>query len=276
MEVGPKILKNLTPEMYQHPLEKTAFDKLLKTRGLKRLVDKFHEIGIEDNMRWQYQSSSIKVTHNNFNHLQFLCEKAADILQVDRIPDLYIQRGDQLQGLSIGIENTMIILSSEAVDQLTNQELLFVIGREIAHLAHQHTLYKEIGLIFPDLMEAFSVVTLGLSSLVSTGLKYALFNWDRTSDYTADRGGLLSCQDPQVALRFMAKLAGWPRDHWESINLQEFETQVTTFEAGSQKTFDKIINYMLGSNTWAIERAKELHEWIEEGEYGSIVDQENR
>ena len=88
-----------------------------------------------------------------------------DILQVNQKVQLYIQRSEQIGGVSIGVEKPMIILSSLAVDRLSHQELLFILGREVAHLAHQHTLYKEIGLIFPDLMEAFSVVTLGISSL---------------------------------------------------------------------------------------------------------------
>jgi Zn-dependent protease with chaperone function len=166
----------------------------------------------------------------------------------------------------------MIILSSLAVDKLSHQELLFILGREVAHLAHQHTLYKEIGLIFPDLMEAFSVVTLGISSLVSAGLKYALFQWDRMSELTADRGGLLACQDPDAAILFFAKLAGWPESQWNSINLNEFKKQVDSFEAGAQKTFDKLIGYMLGSNTWAVTRCKELWTWSIDGSYRKIVD----
>ncbi|MBK8505349.1 MAG: M48 family metallopeptidase [Saprospiraceae bacterium] len=165
-----------------------ALENLRKTRGLQMLVNKFHEIGIDQNMQLQYQSNCIQVTEQSFSHLKYLLDKAMEILQVKQKVQLYIHRSEQIGGVSIGVEKPMIILSSLAVDRLSHQELLFILGREVAHLAHQHTLYKEIGLIFPDLMEAFSVVTLGISSLVSAGLRYALFQWDRMSELTADRG----------------------------------------------------------------------------------------
>lgn len=269
--MDPKILHGLSPEMYRHPLETRALENLRKTKGLPILVNKFHEIGLEQHMLLQYQSNSIRVSENNFSHLQYLLDKAADILQVNQKAQLYIQRSDRLEGISLGVENPMVILSSEAVDKLSHQELLFLLGREMAHLSHQHTLYKEIGLIFPDLTEAFSVITLGISSLVSAGLKYALYHWDHMSELTADRGGLLACQDRNAALYLFAKLAGWPERLWSSISLKDFEHQAHHFE-GPQKTFGKVISYMLGSNSWAIARARELILWTDEGPYRDLLD----
>jgi hypothetical protein len=69
----------------------------------------------------------------------------------------------------------------------------------------------------------------------------------------------------------MAKLAGWPEHYWSSINLNEFETQAKIFEAGPQKAFDKIVNYMLGSNSYAVARLKELLIWIDDGAYHDII-----
>lgn len=267
----PKILTNLKPADYTHPLEIRAKEKLLNTKGLKLLVNKFHELGFEQHMQLQYQADCIEVTPHNLNHLHYLKDKAASILNYTEDVTLYVQRSDKLEGISIGVEQPMIIISSEAVDCLSYQELLFVLGREMAHLIHQHALYKEIGLIFPDLMEAFSVVTLGISSIVGSGLKYALYNWDRMSEFTADRGGLLVCQDPEIVYGLFAKLAGWPRNQWDNISLPEFKNQVHNFDLGVQKTFDKVIQYMLGHNSWSIARAKELMDWIEEGSFENLM-----
>jgi len=256
---------SLPSDQYRHPLETKAMENLKNTRGFQKLVNKFHEVGLEQNIRHQYRASSIKVTTNNLRHLIYLADKAAETLGLDKTPEIFINRSDQLQGLSIGIQHPMIILSSKAVDKLPNQELLFIIGREMAHIDHQHTLYKEIGLIFPDLIDAFSVVTLGLSTLVSAGMKYALNTWDLYSEYTADRGGLVACQDTDASLALLAKMAGWPERHWASINIPEFRMQALSLEEGPSKAVDKIIDYMLGSNAHSIGRAKELVAWIDNG-----------
>lgn len=269
--MDPKILQGLVPGNYRHPLEERALENLRKTKGLQTLVNKFHEIGLEQHMILQYQSNSIRVNENNFGHLQYLLDKATEILQVSQKAQLFIQRSEHLEGISIGVEKPIIIVSSEAVDKLTHQELLFILGREVGHLAHQHTLYKEIGLIFPDLMEAFAMVTFGISSLMSAGLKYALYNWNHMSELTADRGGLLACQDKSAAFSLFAKIAGWPERQWSAINLSEFEKQIRSFEGGPQKTFDKLIGYMLGGNSWAVARGQELLSWVDDGKYHELL-----
>ena len=256
------------PEQYRHPLETRSLENLKRTKGLQLVINKFHDIGIEDNLRMQYQANSIRANSKNFSHLIYLMERAAEVLPSEVLPELYINRSDRLEGISLGIEKPMIIISSFAVDKLSNQELLFIIGRELAHISHQHTLYKEIDLIFPDLIEAFSVVTLGLSSIVSAGLRFALYQWNRMSEYTADRGGLLAYQDRTAALSVLAKLAGWPERNWNSINFPEFEAQAKSLEIGAEKAFDKIIGYMLGNNSWALARAQELIEWTDRGKEG--------
>ena len=267
----PKILNSLEPELYTHPLEIGAREKLLNTKGLKTVVNKFKELGFEERMLLQYKANSIKVTSHTLSHLHYLKEKVAATLNISQPIDLYIQRSDQLEGLSVGVDNPIIILPSDAIDTLSYQELLFLMGREMTHIDHQHTLYKEIGFIFPELMDAFSVVTLGISSLVGSGLKYALFNWDRMTEFTADRGGLLACQEPNIVLRLFAKLAGWPRSEWGNITIEEFKHQVNSFESGKQKTYDKVIHYMLGNNNWAIARAQELVAWIDKGSYQKLI-----
>ena len=42
------------------------------------------------------------------------------------------------------------------------------------------------------------------------GLQGALTRWQRSSELTADRAGLLACQSQDPALRSMMKLAGLP------------------------------------------------------------------
>ncbi|MGB9977622.1 MAG: M48 family metalloprotease [Thermovenabulum sp.] len=65
--------------------------------------------------------------------------------------------------------------------------------------------------VFPILGEIVGSITLGAGKLLSTGLQIALLNWVRMSEFTADRAGLLTCQDPEVAASALMKLAGVPQ-----------------------------------------------------------------
>jgi len=193
------------------------------------------------------------------------------MLDVEIIPELYVQRSEQFTATTLGVDKPMIALSSECLDKLNKEELLFMIGREIAQIKCQHTLYQEIGFIFPELMDALSNITLGLSGVLSSGLKYALFHWAQMAEYTADRGGLLVCQDIYVAKKLYTKLAGLPEKYWATIDIAELEDQAREFEGFTEKTFDKFMRFLYGNNLWAIARAQELMHWVESGDYNKVL-----
>jgi Zn-dependent protease with chaperone function len=269
--MSPTPLKHLKPASYQHPREGQSLEALTKTKGIGKVVRKFHELGIEKAIRLQYTGGSMLACHQHFEHIIYLVELASHVLNLEQIPDVYIQRSEEFEALTLGVENPIIVVSSECIDQLSNQELLFILGREIAHIQSNHTLYQEIGIIFPELMDAFSGITLGFSGLISTGMRYALFYWAQTSEYTADRGGLLACQDEEAAKLVLAKQAGLPRKYWSTFNISVFEEQARAFEGYDQVAYQKIIRYILGKQSWAIDRAKELIKWIDDKDYATLL-----
>ena len=146
-----------------------------------------------------------------------------------------------------------------------------MIGREVAQIKCQHILYQEIGFIFPELMDAISGITLGLSGMLSSGLKYALFHWAQMAEYTADRGGLLVCQDIHVTKKLFTKLAGLPEKYWATFEVEELEDQARAFEGFTEKTFDKFMRFLYGNNLWAIARAQEIINWVDSGEYNQVL-----
>ena len=265
--MNPQPISELSIKDYEHPLETQALARLKKTRGINKVISKFHEHSFEHRIRIQYLGSSLAVHERSFPDLIYLRDKACEILQAPWIPDLYIQDVESLTAVSIGVEEPVIILSAQLVEKMRPEELLFVIGREVAHIKSEHILYQEIGMIFPEIIEAFSVVTLGLSSVLSTGLRYALYNWRQTAEYTADRGGLVACQDIETVKWMMAKWAGLPQRSWSTFPIEEFVSQAVHYEEPTQNTMDKVIGFFLGDNNWSVVRAKELFAWMETDAY---------
>ena len=264
-------LYNITAPDFQHPREASSMMTLKNTSGLEKVVKKFYDMGIENIIKLQYTGSSLKLSPKSFPDLFHLTERACDILDVDVMPELYVQRSDQFTATTLGVERPMIAISTECIDKLSKQELLFMIGREVAHIKCQHILYQEIGFIFPELMDAFSNITLGLSGVLSSGLKYALFHWAQMAEYTADRGGLLVCQDVHVTKQLYTKLAGLPEKYWATFEIEELENQARAFIGFKEKTFDKFMRFLYGNNMWAIARAQELINWVDSGDYNKVL-----
>jgi hypothetical protein len=271
-----KILNNLAPGEYEHPYDQKALDALQTTRGIDTVVRKFHEYGIEKIFTIQITGSNIEVTSGSFPGIYAIFEKSVEILNLRIPPAVYIYRSDdELQGFTTGVEHPIISLSHGSIESFTEDELLFIIGREIGHIKSKHVLYYEIGSILPLLSDIFSGATLGLSSLISMGLQVALLNWRRMSEYTADRAGLLACQNIDSATSALSKIAGLPNTHYDSFNTDYFVKQAKGykgFETGGYNKAIKYISLMFGNQHWTIDRTNELYKWIDSGDYQRVLD----
>lgn len=60
------------------------------------------------------------------------------------------------------------------------------------------------------------------------------------SEFTADRAGLLTCQDIEAASSAMVKLAGVPRKYFDSFDVEDFIKQAKEFYGYDYGTLDKM------------------------------------
>ena len=272
-------LEALNPREYEHPLDQKALNTLENTKGLDVLVRKFYELGIEKMLRIQYTGSNIRATSNNLPRLYHLLEEVCDTLYLKEVPDLYLQRGDKYEALTWGVEKPIIVLDAGAANELSDDELRFVLGKEIGHIKSEHMLYAEIGWLLPIISEALAGATLGLSLVLSTALRMALINWMRMASYTSDRAGLLACQDVRVATRMLMKIAGLPKNVDEDLCIDEFITQAREFEGYNVNTFSKVIKFagvFFSERPWTIARANQFFAWTDSGDYQRVLKRETR
>jgi Zn-dependent protease with chaperone function len=131
-------------------------------------------------------------------------------------------------------------------------------------------LYYQIAEFIPVIGEIIGTATLGIGELLSAGLQVALLRWKRTSEFTADRAGLLACQDADVGLRTMMKLAGLPAKLSEAVNTEDFMRQAREFEgmdADKLTMLAKWLSTMGTTHPWTVMRAQQLLQWIDSGGY---------
>jgi hypothetical protein len=265
-------IARLAPREYEHPFDRKALDALENTRGVETLVRKFNELGIERAARIIYTGSNLKVTPSSLPEVHEVLEACCDTLDLPDLPELYLRRMDAIQGATVGVNRPLVVLSTEAVELLTTAELRFVVGREVGHIKSQHTLYHQIGVLLPVLSEVLAAPTLGLGSLLTAGIQMALVHWVRMSEFTADRAGLLACQDVEAATRALAKIAGLPPRYYDSFSLDDFVTQAREFE-GLDGTYDRVLKFLVREeHLWTIARAHEFLAWTDAGGYRDVLE----
>jgi Zn-dependent protease with chaperone function len=267
--MAPIKLTGLCPQAYEHPSDKAALDALSNNGGIDKIVRKLHAWGFERSLRLELTGSFLKVTPESFGDLYRLLQRACVTLDMPEQPELYIAPG-AMNAFAAGVDRPLIVVYSGIIEAMTEDELLFVIAHELGHIKSAHVLYYQIAKFLPVLAEYAAHVTLGVSELFGTGMEMALLHWQRMSEYTADRAGLLGCQDANIALQALMKLAGLPAKYYSRINTADFIAQARAFQALDQDKLTlvaKFFNRMDSTHPYTVMRGKQLLDWYDSGGY---------
>ncbi len=267
-------LAGLRPQAYEHPLDTKALDALQNTAGLDTVVRKCNEWGFERLLRVQLTGNNLRVTADNFPLVNDMLQQSAAVLDVPKIPELYIAAGGEINAFTAGVEKPVIVLTTAAVDLLSDDELYFVIAHELGHVKSGHVLYYQLAQFLPVIGEIAGTILLGVSNFFTTAIEIALLNWKRTSEFTADRAALLACQDLNVAITTMIKLAGLPHRFYDAINTEDFEKQARDFQAMDDDKLSWIakgLSVMGQTHPWTVMRAQEFLTWVDGGAYDRVL-----
>lgn len=264
-----KILTGLDPDSYEHPFDQKALNALENTPGVD-LVGKFiTKHMVERVYTVQYTGSHLRVTNDNYPKIYEYLEYACQILDVKKVPELYIEWGYNINACTVGAENPIIVLNSGLVDLCDDDEIMFVIGHELGHVKSNHMLYHMMANVINYIIDSIP-----FGSIAAAPLQYALYYWDRMSEFTADRAGLLACQNKYAAVRSFMKMSGLPISQFKDINYQTFINQAKDFKQLDYEGLNKVIKLISiadSSHPWTVMRAAELLNWITNGNYSQFI-----
>lgn len=115
----------------------------------------------------------------------------------------------------------------------------------------------------------------GFKKIIGVGDGITRLNkWNRISEYTADRIGLLACQDINVALSTLMKTSGLPQSYYSSASVDNFVKQVNEFNDIYGGTYDSILkelDMLDEDHPWMVRRAAELLQWYNSGDYERML-----
>ena len=255
-----KILRGLNHIDYEHPHDRKALRTLENTPGLGAVGKYITKHTIERIYSIQYTGSNIQVTKDNYPRIYEYLEYACEILDIKKMPALYLQWGYDVNACTIGSENSLIILNSGLIDLCDDDEILFILGHECGHIKSDHMLYHMMAQIINTVIDAVPFGT-----MAATPLKYALYYWSRMSEFTADRAGLLCCQNKDAAIHAFMKIAGVPVSCYGEMNDAAFINQAKQFKLLDYEAMNsvaKVVSIADSSHPWTVMRAAELLNWI--------------
>src|SRR3954452_1245335 len=242
-------LPGISSRAYEHPADRSALVALRSLTGfdtvLKKLAGMFSERGI----RLFFLGGSVRVGDRQFRHLNDMVRDSAYILDLPEVPELYVVQDPVPNAMAIGTDHPFIVLNTGLVDLLDDEELRFVVAHEVGHVLSGHAVYRTMALILAGLGARLAWLPLG--NIAIAAILMGLNEWQRKSELSADRAGLLAGQDLEAGKRALMKLAGGGR--LTEMDAEAFREQAREYDAAGdvRDGLLKFLNLLTRSHPYA-------------------------
>ena len=250
--------RTFRPSGYLHPLDEQALKFLKGFSGIDTIAKAMMKHSYEKFIRMTHMSDDIKATPRTCGYIFDMAEYSAKRLGV-KPPALYITQNPFVNAYTTGIDDPIIVINSGLIELLNDEELLAVIAHETGHIACEHVLYHMLA----DFLSQFPNL-LGVTSLVTGGLRLALLDWSRKSELSADRASLKVVGEKKVIVNMLMKLAGGSFKLYNMIDYDDFVSQYEEVRGlESQFTNKMIVKFatLLRTHPFPIVRANEINSW---------------
>jgi Zn-dependent protease with chaperone function len=263
------VLTGISSRAWEHPADRGALTALRELRGFDEVLKALASLWNERGFRLEFLGGAIRVDHRQYPRVHRLFAEAAASLDVAELPELYVQNDRTINGMCVGMAKPFIVVNSGSLELLDDEELRCMLGHELGHLLSGHAVYRTMATMLARW--AIQLAWLPVGALVIRAIIAALQEWWRKAELSADRAGLLSCQDPAASLRLAMKLAGG--GDLTEIDTAAFLEQAAEFDrAGDIRDSLQKLRLVLGrSHPMPVARAAELRHWIDEGDYQAIL-----
>ena len=259
----------ISPRAYEHPADKGAMATLRAVPGVGDVLKTLNSLFNERAERLMAVASHVRVGPSQYPVLDGLRNESAEILDLPKVPKLYVARDPRAIAQTRGIDEPFIVVSTGLVEALDTEALRFVIGHEMGHVLSGHAVLLTLLDRLLRLQRSVAWVPLGVIGL--RAVIAALYEWQRKTELSCDRAGLLAGQDPAAALRTHLYLAG--ATDTAQIDIPSFLEQAKEYEE-VEDIRDSIIKLLAvehQTHPFAVVRASQLQRWAASEEYRAIL-----
>ncbi|KLI05304.1 Zn-dependent protease [Mycolicibacterium conceptionense] len=259
----------ISSRAWEHPADRTALTALRRLKGFDQILKVLSGMLRERQHRLVYLANSARVDRRQFSDLDALLDECVQVLDAPVRPEMFVMQSPEVNAFCIGMEDPFIVVTSAMYDLMTHDEMRCVIGHELGHALSGHAVYRTMLDHLMRLASSFGFIPLGGWAL--RAIVAALQEWQRKSELSGDRAGLLCGQDFDTAIRVELKLAAG--SHLDKLDSQAFLAQARDYEATGDMRDGvlKLLNLEMRTHPFSVLRAAALTKWVDTGGYGAIM-----
>src|ERR671932_389256 len=169
---------------YVHPLDSRALAALKTIPGIDTALKKLLEVTGESAIRVIFTASAVRVTPKQCPDLYAKLQIACTTLGVD-MPEMFVQQNPIVNAFTGGVKRPVIVLYSQLIERLSDEEVLAVVAHEVGHIHSEHVLYLTAARLIEAVTNAAlaaSPIAALITQLVSLTMRSALLAWARRAE----------------------------------------------------------------------------------------------
>jgi Zn-dependent protease with chaperone function len=177
--------------------------------------------------------------------------------------EAYVLPSRELNAYTFGLGSPkVVVLYSPLLKVMDEDELMFILGHELGHVALGHTWLNSLVGGLAGVPSPFSAAAL---------MALAFLWWNRACEFSADRAGLLACGKPHKAVSALVKLAAGP----QAADPRSLELAYRQIDA-QDDDFLSGLNDLLATHPMLIRRIEHLKEYAASQPYRRLQEQLDR
>ncbi len=261
--------KKLNVNDFQHPLDKSAIDAVSKIPGFEKILELISKNSLEKSYSLINDSSRMKVTKEMSPKIFGMLSEAAEMYDMDCIPEIFIERDYRMWTKLNGISKPHIIFSSSFLEQIDDDALWCAIVSEYAGIQAKHGTIKFIDEI---IKLAKGAIPFGIDATLATAINY----WYRNRIYTYDRAYLLASENFEKTARHI--LFGAVSDEvFDNLKLDQPDNTYLkqALELSGQTGAEGLarnMSVLFSPEQLLTSRYIELYIWYNSGEYYDVLE----
>lgn len=209
-------------ERYIHKLERESFDEMINASYFSDEIMEYYK-NFEEKMRVpDLLGKTVKVSEKQFPNIYRCVNEICKKINIE-IPEVYIYEDFYYGVESKGSEKNWIEISAKTIEDFSDEELKFLIAREICSINLKHTYHKTLIDQTLNVMNDTNFVV-GMDTFTKTK-KANVYKWYRIINYTCDNFGYLICKDLNVCINAILKTILNSSFLVENINISEYLDQ---------------------------------------------------
>ena len=232
----------------------------------------------------------VLVTEKQFAWVKSEVDACAKILHLSPPPAVFIVGKGRMKAEAVNFKTPFIVLPSELIDKSSPKALRFAIGHQMGHIKCDHVFYKGLTSEASGSLE----LILGkwgqelLNSFFGKVSDLALVDWILAHEISADRAGLIACQDLAVAQRALLNFKLAISFEGIELNVEDYLEQAKIAQKKQKLTLEKLpepvqngfgrwqrSERLQSEHPFILQRIKALQEYAESEAYRKLFESNN-